>query len=90
MDCAMDMEKTKMRAGIIRALENAGVFVDAEEDEGINIMNLIDDSIQFVSFIVQLEEIFQIELTNELLVIDNFNTIDSVCEILQALCQEEV
>ncbi len=76
-----------MKAGIIQALENAGVFVDVEEQNEINIINLIDDSIQFVSFVVQLEEIFKIELTSELLVIDNFSTIDSVCEILQALCE---
>jgi acyl carrier protein len=86
----MDMENMEMKAGIIQALENAGVFVDVEEQNEINIINLIDDSIQFVSFVVQLEEIFKIELTSELLVIDNFSTIDSVCEILQALCQEKV
>lgn len=90
MDCTMDMENMEMKAGIIQALENAGVFVDVEEQNEINIINLIDDSIQFVSFVVQLEEIFKIELTSELLVIDNFSTIDSVCEILQALCQEKV
>lgn len=90
MDCTRDMENMEMKAGIIQALENAGVFVDVEEQNEINIINLIDDSIQFVSFVVQLEEIFKIELTSELLVIDNFSTIDSVCEILQALCQEKV
>lgn len=68
MDCTMDMENMEMKAGIIQALENAGVFVDVEEQNEINIINLIDDSIQFVSFVVQLEEIFKIELTSELLV----------------------
>lgn len=53
----MDMDMDEMKAGIVQALENVGVFLDTNEQEDIDIANLIDDSIQFISFIVQLEEI---------------------------------
>ena len=47
--------------------------------------NYIEDSIQFMSFVVKLEEEFEIEFPNELLIFDNFKTLDSIENMIQQL-----
>ena len=59
------MEEVKTKAGISQALENVGIFVDTHDAIDIDLMSLIEDSIQFISLVVQLEEIFDIEIPNE-------------------------
>lgn len=70
---------------LIDVLEEAGIYVDYEEKDDINISNYIKDSIQFISIIVAMEEKLEIEIPDELLIIDTFSSfnhlIDIICEI---------
>ena len=76
----MDENKEK----IISALEESGVLIDGSNEEA-NINQYFDDSIQFMTFLVNLENIFEIEFPNELLVFENFDNINNICEMIQEL-----
>lgn len=76
----MDENKEK----IISALEESGVLIDGSIEEA-NINQYFDDSIQFMTFLVNLENIFEIEFPNELLVFENFDNINNICEMIQEL-----
>ena len=45
----------------------------------------IEDSIQFMSFIVELEQIFNIEFPPELLLFENFKTINNISLIIEEM-----
>ena len=81
----MDENKEK----IISALEESGVLIDGSIEEA-NINQYFDDSIQFMTFLVNLENIFEIEFPNELLVFENFDNINNICEMIQELKGNEV
>lgn len=55
-----------MESLIISILENMG-FVLLEDDMDFDIRNYISDSIQFMEFIVNIEESLQVELDDEFL-----------------------
>ena len=74
----MDENKEK----IISALEESGVLIDGSIEEA-NINQYFDDSIQFMTFLVNLENIFEIEFPNELLVFENFDNINNIVLITQ-------
>lgn len=68
---------------IIECLHNIGIFIDdCNDDEVILLRNYIEDSIMFVSFIVELEEKFDIEIPDEYLLITEMETIDDVCNVI--------
>lgn len=81
------MGKTEIRSKVISALSKIYVFIDESEDENVNLESYIEDSIQFMSFIVELEEIFDVEIPAELLHFDNFKMLDDTCAILEELLE---
>lgn len=74
----------EIRVKICQALDKVGVFVE-EPIEEANLNQFFDDSIQFMTFIVELENVFEIEFPNEILVFDNFDRIDNICDIVSSL-----
>jgi len=83
------METEKIKRAIEIALENAGIFADLN-DEDINLINMFEDSIQFIMFIVKLEEDLKIDIPNELLIFDNFKSIKNIIDILNAAVQMKI
>lgn len=69
------------RKAIIEVLENMGICLDYE-DESICLHDYIIDSIQFISFIVNLEEKLEFVFPDEYLLYDSIATIDILCEII--------
>ncbi len=69
---------------VLKTLDEVGIFVDNTEEDN-DLTNYIEDSIQFMSFVVKLEEEFEIEFPNELLIFDNFKTLDSIENMIQQL-----
>lgn len=72
-------------SGIKEALENVFVYIEESEFNNVDLDNYILNSLQFMSFIVELEDIFSIEFPPELLLIDNFNNIPSIAIIISEL-----
>lgn len=79
------MEINVIKKKVFEALENVGIFIDGNVEEDSNLKNYIEDSIQFISMIIEFEETFQIEIPTELLMFDNFDSLDKISVILQEL-----
>lgn len=79
------MEKSLIRDNIILALSKVFIFVDSTENDDVDLGMYIEDSIQFMSFVVELERIFNIEFSPELLLFDNFKTINNISLIIEEL-----
>jgi len=79
------MDKLLIRDNIIQALAKVFIFVDSTENEDVDLETYIEDSIQFMSFIVELEQIFNIEFPPELLLFDNFKTINNISLIIEEM-----
>ena len=78
------------KSRIIKALEKSFIFVDDSEIDGADLSNYIDDSIQFMSFIVNLEEVFEIEIPIELMLLDNFISMEAICSTISALKYNDI
>ena len=67
---------------IIRMFDGSGVHLD-----NITKLDLLDDlgldSIKFISMIVDFEKIFNITIPDEKLHLDNFRTVDRICETIR-------
>ena len=72
----------KYRTEIIEVLESMGIYVNQEEVP-INLQEYIVDSIEFITFIVNLEEKLNFTLPDEYLVYESIATIDLLCEIIE-------
>ncbi len=68
---------------ILKALENVGIFI--EKPDEVDLSNFFESSIQFMTFIVEIEDIFQIEIPNELLVFENFTSVEKINDIIASL-----
>ncbi len=54
------------KESVIQCLANVWVFVDASLKEDLFIVDYIEDSIVFISFIVELEEMFNFEMPDDI------------------------
>lgn len=78
-------EVKTIKDGIVKALEQIFIFIDLGESENVDLSNYIEDSLQFISFVVSLENIFSIEFPPELLLFENFRYTDDICTIISEL-----
>lgn len=72
----------KYRTEIIEILESMGIYVNQEE-VSINLQEYIVDSIEFITFIVNLEEKLNFTFPDEYLIYESIATIDLLCEIIE-------
>lgn len=72
----------EIKTGVMEALEKAFIFVEESESNSVDLSDYIEDSLQFMSFIVNLEDKFSLEIPAELMMFDNFKHIDDICEML--------
>ena len=79
------MNRDDVFANIRQAAENVGVTLD-EECDYIN--DVLSESLTFVAFIVELENIYDVEIPDEFLFSENMETfadlIDTVLELANA------
>ncbi len=70
-----------------RCLESVGVYVELSdiEESDIDIRDFIEDSIQFITTIVEIEGSFNIEIPDELLTIDTFSSLKGLIAIIEEL-----
>ena len=83
------MNTEEIKKNVMIALENVGIFIDINVEENIELVNFIQDSIQFISMIVQFEELFGIEIPDELLIIEEFDSLEKVCTVLEELINQK-
>lgn len=77
------MDKKQINEKVILELQKLGIFLDSIED--VNLNDYIDDSLQFISFIVQVEQAFDIVFPDEELLLNSLYSLDGFCELIKEI-----
>lgn len=86
------MKYEDIRSKAIDTLEKIGALIpdiDPVIDEDINIQDYIFDSLQFITFIVELERMLEIEIPDELLNYENLVSLNAFCIGLESAYNEQ-
>lgn len=70
---------------LIACFEDVGIFIDFSEEDDIDLREYIDDSLQFISTIIAIEENFKVEFPAELMLYDNLASLNAFCKIIEEL-----
>lgn len=74
--------------GIIDVLDMMGIVIGEEEFEDLDLREYVIDSLQFITFILELEHYFSIEIPADILVYDNISSFNGFSELLVELVEE--
>lgn len=78
------------RERVIQCLENVGVYINQDLiKDDLFIVDYIEDSIVYISFIVELEEMFNFEMPDEYLVTGEMETINDFCSTINMILQKQ-
>lgn len=72
---------------VLDAIEDMGLFIKREDEEDINLQEYIIDSLQFISFIIELEKAFNIEFPDELLLYDNIQSLNGLSTLIENIVE---
>lgn len=80
------MDKNEIKSKLIDML--AMLFPDSGVDKDVlEYTDLMDDlgmdSITFISIVVEIEDVFEITVSDDLLLIENFRNVDSIIQIVE-------
>lgn len=78
----------KLREVLVEILEEMGFIIFEKNDEDINIGDYITDSIQFISFIINIEQLLGTELTEDFLQFDILSSVNGLSNKLSAFCEQ--
>lgn len=76
------MDSNIIRKTINQCLTNVGV--EEVDDMSGDLSDYLVDSLVFISFIIELEESFEIEFNDDIFSDDNFRTIDDLCDVIKS------
>ena len=75
-----------MKSTILECLKNVGIDVEYEHKlEDLNLNDYLNDSIQFASFIIEIEDALGIEMPYEYLASDKLESLNGFCELIKTL-----
>ena len=72
-----------IRAIMLSCLNDIGIFLEEEED--FDLREYIVESLQFVSYILCLEEALGIEIPDELLIYDKMTSFNGYCNAIESV-----
>lgn len=72
-----------MEEKLMECFENLGIFI--ESCEKFNIEEYIEDSMSFISLIVEIEGAFEIEVVDEYLDMEKFRTSEDILSLVDKL-----
>lgn len=79
-----------MREILLNALEEIGISVDDNErNADFDLSEFFIDSIQFISFIVEVEKRIGFELPDEFLFIEQYRSFNALCNALTDISENE-
>ena len=81
------MKEEMIKQKVIECMNNIGVYI-LEDETNFRIDDYIIDSIMFVSFIIELEQMFDVEIPDEYLVVQRLQTLDDVCEMIHTILKD--
>ncbi len=70
----LNLEETKNK--IYKILDDLGIIIEQKEED-FDLREYIQDSIQFISFIVNLEQELEIEIPDDMLLIESISSFNS-------------
>ena len=77
------------RSDIITVFQNMGIIVSMDSEfEDVDLTEYILDSMQFISFITELEQELNIELPNEYLLYENIRSLNGVISLIENISGE--
>jgi acyl carrier protein len=78
--------EVKAREKLLGILEESGLYVERKSPEqDIDLREYIADSVQFMSFVVEIEAQLSIEIPDEVLVYDNLGSLNGFASILESI-----
>ena len=77
--------KENIRVQAIKCLENVGIFINNESSEDVCLVDHNLDSITFISFIVELENTFHIEIPSQYISYDFLSSLNSIINVIESL-----
>lgn len=80
----------KILSGIVNALERVGAVGVSQVENDVDLREFIEDSIIFLTFIVELENEFQVEFPDNLLLLETVSSLYGLCEIIEDLISKHV
>mgnify|MGYP005751253161 CR=1 FL=1 len=83
------MNDYEIEEKIIEAFNNIRCTIDIDEVCDISIEEILEDSLIFVSFIVELEQIFSIEIPDEFLLPEKISSFESVKNMILEIARTE-
>ncbi|MCI8553766.1 MAG: hypothetical protein HFJ80_02325 [Clostridiales bacterium] len=84
----MITEKTALLSRVQAVLEENGIFITDAEAGDQDLSDYFEDSIQFMSTILALEETFGILFPPDAVNMDFFSSLENLCETIAALQEE--
>ena len=82
------MNEVEVKSAIIEELENLGIIIDASEED-IDLLSMEIDSITFITFIVALEERFEIQFPDEYLTMEVMNSLNGFSNLIYTLLSKK-
>ena len=79
------MERIVIINEIIECFNNIGIMVDNDDLSDFDMQNFIEDSIMFITFIIELETKFEIEVPDEYFMPDKINSFDDIVDLIYLL-----
>lgn len=83
------MSNCEIEKRIIEAFNNIGILIDIDEVNDISIEEILEDSLMFISFIVELEQIFSIEIPDNFLQPEKISSFESVKNMILEIMSTE-
>lgn len=78
--------EVNVREKLFEILEESGLYVERKSsEEDIDLREYIVDSVQFMSFIVEIESQLNIEIPDEVLAYDSLASLNGFASILQSI-----
>ncbi|MGM0125501.1 hypothetical protein IGI37_002900 [Enterococcus sp. AZ194] len=72
-----------MNEQLKQCFENLGIFI--EKEEGFRLSDYIDDSLSFISLVVEIEENFNIEIEDRYLNIDLLESFQDIVDLIRKI-----
>ncbi len=74
---------------MLKIINDIGIYIDRKEcDKDIDLAEYITDSLTFIMLLVEIEERFKVEITEDMLLLENIKSFNALAEKIYGLCSE--
>lgn len=81
------MMNVEICAKVLEQLQKIGIILDGSND--VNLNEYIEDSLQYISFVVLLEQCFDITFPDEELLLNSFSSLYGIVTLVESLIENK-